>query len=547
MILDTPTKSLRIVLGEAKGTLDCDIVSCWGGQTSTGFQPAANDLVSNGTTAVTVVSAPGAGEQRQVNEVRLFNNDTITHNVTLQFDNGGTIRVVEAAAVNAGDEFLYTPSSTNRSIAGAGNEWNAGAVDFISNNLTIRAGATLDLANSISIVGTVTAAAASISGLAQAGTLASAGNATVTLLLSGGTIQVGSSTPFSSFSTHFAVSSGTLDLDNTWNAGSVSAIDATQLVINGTTLGIRVSPTIQVDASTINPMIVSSNASTAFPVLTGVDNLVIIGHDNSGSGTEIIAVSGTAGAGSGGAQAIYGRMRGSLASPSALLNGDVVFSQFIRGYDGTSYATARGLWSAAAASNWTGSSHENYQTWSNIANGATISTEVMRLTSAGALLIGTAAATGSEKLKVAGQTITQELTRSDLTATAGNVGEYISQSIASGSAVTLTSGSVAAIGSIVISGTGDFDLYGMIALTGTTTTTVTTAQTSINTTGTVLGTTLGLFSNNNFGGVALGGEDLSMNIIGARVTAAGTYFLNTKVTFAVGTLNAYGLIEARRR
>jgi len=112
-ILDATTKSLRIILGEAKGTLDCDIVAFWGAQTGTGFQPASNDLVSNGTTAVTVVPAPGAGEQRQVNEVRLFNNDTITHNVTLQFDNGGTIRVLEATPIAAGGEFLYTPTRIN--------------------------------------------------------------------------------------------------------------------------------------------------------------------------------------------------------------------------------------------------------------------------------------------------------------------------------------------------------------------------------------------------------------------------------------------------
>lgn len=302
-ILDTPTKSLRIVLGEAKGTLDCDILAFWGAQTSTGFVPVANDLVSNGTTAVTVVPAPGAGEQRQVNEVRLFNNDTITHNVTLQFDNGGTIRVIEAAPVLAGGEFLYTPSSTNAASGGGGSaEWNAGTVNAISGNLAISSD-TLDLANSFSISGTATSA-----------------------------------------------------------------------------------------------------------------------------------------------------------------------------------------------------------------------------------------------ISVQGQ-----VQRSTVTAGSGDVGEYISQSVTSGSAVSLTTGSVAAIGSIVIAGTGDFDLYGMIALTGTTTTTVTQAQASINTVGTTLGATLGLFSNMNFGGVALGGEDLSMNIIGARVTAAGTYFLNTKVTFAIGTLAAYGLIEARRR
>lgn len=424
-ILDTPTKSLRIVLGEAKGTLDCDILAFWGAQTSTGFVPAANDLVSNGTTAVTVVPAPGAGEQRQVNEVRLFNNDTITHNVTLQFDNGGTIRVVEAAPVLAGGEFLYTPSSTNAASGGGGSaEWNAGTVNAISGNLAISSD-TLDLANSISISGTATAAAASISGLVQAGTLASGGDATVTLLLSAGTIEVGSSTPFSAFSTHFSVTSGTLDVTG-FGAGSVTSVV-------------------------------------------------------SGSGLHA----------------------GTITSSGTLLadwNGGTV---------------------AAISSNLQISSNTI-----DLANNISIS--------------GTTTAAAS---------IQGQMERTTVNAAAGYVGEYLSDTVIAGSAVALTTGTIATIGSVVLTA-GDWDINGQTFLTtGNTLTTINQLQTSINTTAGTLNTTPGLLAQTDLNGITAGsfGLDPEIVIIGNRVTAAGTYYLNCQATFGVGTLAAYGLIQARRR
>lgn len=153
MILDTIHKSMRFVLGEAKTTTDCDVVSVFADTTNSDFLPTSVNLVTNGTTAVTAVPAPSSGVQRQANEVRLFNNDTVPHLVTLQLDNNGTIAVVERATVPVGGSFLYTPQTSVTALS----EWNAGTVSAISNNFTIASGNTLDLANGISIIGTAVA------------------------------------------------------------------------------------------------------------------------------------------------------------------------------------------------------------------------------------------------------------------------------------------------------------------------------------------------------------------------------------------------------
>lgn len=153
-------------------------------------------------------------------------------------------------------------------------------------------------------------------------------------------------------------------------------------------------------------------------------------------------------------------------------------------------------------------------------------------------------------LRSAGRMETGQLKRTTTAAVTGYVGEYVSNSmtVTGTSGVALTSGTIAALGSIVLTA-GDWDIYGALVLDGQGATTVTSVNSSIATTGTVLSTTPGRFVNANMGTISLTtfGGQMAFNIIGNRVTAAATYWLNAKVSFAAGTLVAGGLIEARRR
>lgn len=112
MILDSAFRSLQIVLGEAKTTNDCDITACFAATTATGtFQTFLQHEVSNGTTAVTVVNAPAVGTQYICNEVRLHNNDTVSHTVTLRLRDGTTNRTVYTGVVASGADWTYTPDA----------------------------------------------------------------------------------------------------------------------------------------------------------------------------------------------------------------------------------------------------------------------------------------------------------------------------------------------------------------------------------------------------------------------------------------------------
>jgi hypothetical protein len=120
MILDTATRSLAIVLGEAMATTACDITACFATVTPATFVTGLAGTVSAGTTPVVVVAAPAAGSQVQVNEVRLHNNDSVPHTVTLQLIDGGTVRVVLSRVIRPGGDFLYSPTADPVATPAAG-------------------------------------------------------------------------------------------------------------------------------------------------------------------------------------------------------------------------------------------------------------------------------------------------------------------------------------------------------------------------------------------------------------------------------------------
>ena len=180
MNLDSTTKVLRIVLGEAKTTHDCNVVSSFADSGVGSFLLGNSNVNTNGVTAVTIVGAPGSSVQRQVKEIRLFNNDTISHGVTLELFDGTNTWIIgttpSALPVPPNGSFVYTPEAgvfvAEASLAGvtsvvAGTNLNVGA----GPGGTITTGGTLNLTN-VPVVGGIigNAATLTVSGLAGVGT-----------------------------------------------------------------------------------------------------------------------------------------------------------------------------------------------------------------------------------------------------------------------------------------------------------------------------------------------------------------------------------------
>ncbi len=111
MILNSTLKTVRVVLGEAITTNECDVTASWGDYAGTQFLPGSADTATNATTPVIIVGAPGLNEQRLVQEITVYNADTVPHTVLLQLDNNSTIRVFRAQEVPVGGMLIYSPSS----------------------------------------------------------------------------------------------------------------------------------------------------------------------------------------------------------------------------------------------------------------------------------------------------------------------------------------------------------------------------------------------------------------------------------------------------
>ncbi len=133
-------------------------------------------------------------------------------------------------------------------------------------------------------------------------------------------------------------------------------------------------------------------------------------------------------------------------------------------------------------------------------------------------------------------------------ASAGKIGEYVSASLAAGSATPLTTATAKTVTSISLTA-GDWDVKGIIGFSVATSTTVTTVYTSISQTNNTL-------SGSDFDNTSL--ASASTLITGAAtfrqptpvtrvsLSATTTIYLVAYSTFATSTMSAFGAISARR-
>lgn len=130
-------------------------------------------------------------------------------------------------------------------------------------------------------------------------------------------------------------------------------------------------------------------------------------------------------------------------------------------------------------------------------------------------------------------------------ATAGNLGEYISHTIASDSAVSLSTGTTANVDSITLTA-GDWDvrIMGYFKASGAS---ASDFKLGFSTTSATIDATAGKFNNNPTVVTGLS-DDLSSAVPDCRVSVASStkiYFV-AQSTFTLGTVKTYGIISARR-
>lgn len=108
LILNTTTDSLQVLLGNTVTTNELDCTASFRETTTSTFDPITSDVSTNGTTAVTLVSAPSASTQRVIDEVSVFNNDTANATVIIRYNRNGTFRRQFQTTLSPNEKLHYT-------------------------------------------------------------------------------------------------------------------------------------------------------------------------------------------------------------------------------------------------------------------------------------------------------------------------------------------------------------------------------------------------------------------------------------------------------
>ena len=109
MILATTTQKLQILLGGTVATNQLPVLVDYVQFTTSATTPALSPSLTNNTTAVDILAAPGASTQRKVNSINVQNADTAAVAITVRLnDNGTTYDLITGMSLAVGATLQYT-------------------------------------------------------------------------------------------------------------------------------------------------------------------------------------------------------------------------------------------------------------------------------------------------------------------------------------------------------------------------------------------------------------------------------------------------------
>ena len=103
LVLDATTKTITAVMSGAAATTNPDFTVAYADNNGTTFTAGANDGALNGTSSVTLCSAPAASTRRVINTITVENRDTAAVTVTIYYNNNGTLRIIAKVTLQVGD------------------------------------------------------------------------------------------------------------------------------------------------------------------------------------------------------------------------------------------------------------------------------------------------------------------------------------------------------------------------------------------------------------------------------------------------------------
>lgn len=271
LVLDTTTKTIKVAMSGAAATSNPEFTVAYADSTSSSLTEGALDGALNGTTDVTVVSAPAASTRRVIKWITIENKDTASVTLTVKYDNNGTQRIIANVTLAVGD--TWTTDGTFS---------NTGALK------TALSGVGTGTVTSVALSGGTTGLTVSGSPITTSGTITLAGTLVVANGGTGVTTSTGSGSVVLSTSPTL-----TTPVLGTPTSGTLS-----NCTVDGTnSVGFRTAPQTSGGASAYTLVLTDSgkhviftggstatltvptNASVAFPVGT----TILVVNDNSGN------------------------------------------------------------------------------------------------------------------------------------------------------------------------------------------------------------------------------------------------------------------------
>jgi hypothetical protein len=130
MRLGSTADSLEVLLGGAITTNQLQVVVDYSELTTAtgGWAGDNSHVLTNGTTAVTALAAPASGKIRVVDNLTVFNADTVAATVTVRLNDGGTFRTRQKVTLATGETLQYTRAEGWATIAADGSRKGSGTV-----------------------------------------------------------------------------------------------------------------------------------------------------------------------------------------------------------------------------------------------------------------------------------------------------------------------------------------------------------------------------------------------------------------------------------
>ena len=105
LVLDATTKTIQAVMSGAAATSNPEYTVAYADSTSSSLTEGASDGALNGTSGVTIVSAPAASTRRVIKWITIQNKDTASVTVTITYNNssGSTSRQIAKVTLASND------------------------------------------------------------------------------------------------------------------------------------------------------------------------------------------------------------------------------------------------------------------------------------------------------------------------------------------------------------------------------------------------------------------------------------------------------------